>query len=326
MYVAQLQQCTTGATAWGRDFSLGPTTAFSNSSSCQRIVDACKLPSTLTEPGRRLALKIKHRGRGVPTLEGCDEPWMQGTRDMYLRIHTILNGMSTGSHALTSYLVGDVHGATASPDAQQGPGVPAQLLALVDGRDLEWLGQLGPVDTHRVISNVLRTLVELNNKGWVHFDLHVGQIVCSPRLSSPPVTDGSIAACMVVDLDDMVYLGTATELPTTRECNQHRPPECDRGRVASTSDVWSLGFAMLTRRGHLTSEYVEGLKSGRRGSARTLATLRSRPPYMQLSQVEWDFIQRCLTYDWKERPTMSMLAADDYIVKGVPKSASGRRR
>lgn len=198
--------------------------------------------------------------------------------------------------------------------------MPAQLLDFVDGRSVEWLGQLGPIDTHRVISDVLSTLVELNKKGWVHFDLHVGQIVCSPKLSSPHEPDGSITTCMVVDLDDMVFLGNATDLPTNRDCRPPwRAPECNGRRVTSTADVWSLGFDILTRRGWLAPEHVAGLKSGSEGNANTLATLRSSPTYKHLLQVEWDFIKRCLTYDWKERPTTAMLAKDDYIVKGLPK-------
>lgn len=118
VYMAELQQCTIATIAWDQTVSPGPATVIGDTSSCQQLVDACKLPSTLTESGRRLVLKVHHRGRGLPTLEGCDEPFVQGARDMYLRIHTIMNSLSPDAHVVTSYLVSDVHAATTSPDAQ----------------------------------------------------------------------------------------------------------------------------------------------------------------------------------------------------------------
>lgn len=143
--------------------------------------------------------------------------------------------------------------------------------------------------------------------------------VCGPSLSSPLTTDGSITGCTVVDFDALYFLGNATDKVMPTHCHRHTPPECDAGRVTSNFDVWSLGYVILAHRGQLAPEDLAELKSSQEGSARTLAALRSSPSYKHLSQAEWDFIQRCLTYDWKERPTAAMLTEDDYIVKGVPK-------
>jgi hypothetical protein len=324
IYEAQLQQCAPAAHKWSQGFSPDQVTNISSSSNCQHFVDACKLPPTLTEPGRRLALKIRHQHQNMTSraLPGCNPQWMERTRDMFLSTHTVLTGMSSHAHALTSYLVGDIHAAKATTDAQKELGAPAHLLDLAEGQNL-WsvVGEAGPIDTHRVISQVLRTLVELNKKGWVHQDLTLGQIVCGRRAPHPlnknHMDDGSITNCYVVDFDVLQFLGNATDIPHTAVFPlPHLGPDYVRGHVASTTHVWSLGFAMLQLRGKLTKYTAVELLSGRKENAQTLATLRSKP-YMHLSQVEWNFVRRCMTYDWKERPTTTMLTEDEYIVKGV---------
>jgi serine/threonine protein kinase len=328
VYEAKLQQCTAAAQNWSQVLSPQPDATDSNSSSCQPFVNACQLPSTLTEPGRRLALKILHKNQNIPTLAGCDLPWMEGARGTYLKIHSVLSGMPPDADALKSYLVGDVYAAHTSTEVQREAGVPAQLLDLVDGHDL-WpvVGRLGPADTHRVVSQVLRTLVELNKKGWVHQDIHVGQIVCSARPPSTPhqshMAEHSVSNCVVVDFDELEFLGNATDMPARLQGVYHRAPEYYRGRVATTSDVWSLGFAMILLRCGWPFEYADDLQRGRESNAQALAAMRASQPYIRLLQVEWDFIQRCMAYDWKERPTTAMLASDSYISKGVTEKLWG---
>jgi serine/threonine protein kinase len=257
---------------------------------------------------------------------------MQGIRERYLRTHNVSNDMSPDLHVPRSYVVGDIYAADASPEAQAG--VPAILQDVVDGEALSPLvGRLGPVDTHRVISQVLQTLSRLHKKGWVHRDLHLGQIMCTKKPSRPKpprqlltqrsMPDGSISDCVLVDFDTVVFLGNATSVLATYtvtgfDATGSKPPEYHAGRVTSTLDVWAVGTAMLAMRAASPMPtFAKDLHRGQDRRKSTFARMRAARPYKKLSNTEWAFIRRCLAFDWQQRPTPAILAEDRYILKGA---------
>jgi hypothetical protein len=47
----------------------------------------------------------------------------------------------------------------------------------------------------------------------------------------------------------------------------------------------------------------------------TLQAMQQSPQYASITRCEWGFIQRCLTYDWQQRPTVEQLFHDKYMLE-----------
>lgn len=49
---------------------------------------------------------------------------------------------------------------------------------------------------------------------------------------------------------------------------------------------------------------------------RVLDDLREGSKYDVLTDQEWDFVERCLTFDWEQRPSTKDLLSSAYIMHG----------
>lgn len=51
--------------------------------------------------------------------------------------------------------------------------------------------------------------------------------------------------------------------------------------------------------------------------ASTLQVLRQESRFAGLTEAEWSFVGRCLTFDWQQRPSARELLGDAYVVHGA---------
>jgi hypothetical protein len=50
--------------------------------------------------------------------------------------------------------------------------------------------------------------------------------------------------------------------------------------------------------------------------ASTLQAMRQAAQYAALTDREWAFVERCLTFDWQQRPSVSDLLGTAYVLDG----------
>jgi serine/threonine protein kinase len=199
---------------------------------------------------------------------------------------------------------------------------------------------------HGVMKSVLQTLQRLHKAGWVYLDLKPDNLVSMDQIMSlsdvavpvvgAAVTSGAAndevqmlgadpAAYHLVDFSSAVFLGGADQRRQFKAMSTHSSPELYVDALATRgADVWALGMLLLDMRGgapavvqHMldVDQQPVGLLS-RDAHASVLQAMRQAAQYAALADREWAFVERCLTFDWQQRPSVSDLLDEDYVVYG----------
>lgn len=259
-------------------------------------------------------------------------------------------GPGAGAHAGAAAVAGAGAEITPAPailmDLAEG-GSLQQLLDQVENAQGQ-KAMLSAEYAHDVIKSVLQTLERLHKAGWVYLDLKAENLVSMEKIT--PFSDGAgddtvpvgtasssgtademhvsgsdPADYLLVDFSSAMFLGAAEQRRQFKAMSTHSSPELFVDTLATRgADVWALGMLLLDMRGgapavaqHMLDDDqkpVGLLLRAEHGS--TLQALRQEPQYAALTDREWTFVERCLAFDWQQRPSASDLLSGDYAVDG----------
>jgi serine/threonine protein kinase len=253
-----------------------------------------------------------------------------------VRHHSIMSQLGVpGSNVMCSHMFGKV-------DVGYGSLVPALLMARASTVSLDVKLQqrsLTPSSiqgfskqlTHTIMRQILCALYQIHDHGWAYLDLKPANIVgCS---SAQHQFDAAATMYKLVDFGSAQDLKGSSHsivlnLPGTYP---YMSPEWVlEGIVSYQADVWALCILLIALRvgqapyierfelkGQDPKQQLQPLSSRMAAHTAALQGMKQSPMYATLTQREWAFIDRCLAYDWKQRPTAEHLFEDDnYILSG----------
>lgn len=206
---------------------------------------------------------------------------------------------------------------------------------------------LSQAHAHRIVQGCLQALDRLHAAGWVCLDLQPSNLVslhkdeCEAAVKDRKVIRGDTSSeqaaalregaakdelpgHLLVDFSSAFFLGGAEHRKHYKPMSTYMSPELLLSSTASqAADIWALGMLLLKLRSGNRSvgRYVldNGGEPGRlwdkAAHASTLQALRQE--FTSLTDTEWSFVTRCVTFDWQQRPSARELLGDAYVVHGA---------
>jgi serine/threonine protein kinase len=186
-------------------------------------------------------------------------------------------------------------------------------------------------ESHYIMQQMLCGLYQIHDHGWAFLDLKPANIVgCCSTQSQPSMTD---------TMWKLVDFGSAQEMRGTSHRIVLNLPGTDpymgpewrlEGIVSCQTDVWALGILLIELRvGHAPhselcglmgqdpEQELQPLASRLAAHQAALQRMKQSSKYAALTEREWGFIERCLAYNWEQRPTTTDLWGDKYISTGA---------
>lgn len=170
-------------------------------------------------------------------------------------------------------------------------------------------------------ADVLNGLFHLHDEGWAYLDLKPGNIVgLNVCFKGQPA--GAQMSYSLVDFGSSQHVGKDGSHTLERVAGTPpymSPERLNTSLLSCKADIWSLGMLVIhLRLGRVpVASELKGLTAEATHQA-TLQAMQHAPRYQSLTAAEWAFIERCLAFDPKQRPTAWELIDDDeYILDGA---------
>lgn len=232
-------------------------------------------------------------------------------------------------------------------DLAEGGSLRQQIDRMRDGQGLQEPGVLSQAHAHRIVKGCLQTLDRLHAAGWVYLDLQPSNLVSlhkdegeaalqdrkavrddsSEQAAALAGGNDELPGHLLVDFSSAFFLGGAEQRKHFKPMLTYTSPELLLYSIASkAADIWALGMLLLELRSGDPSVGQHVLDNGgepgglfnKNAHASTLQALQQEARHTAgLTETEWSFVTRCLTFDWQQRPSVRELLGDAYVVHGA---------